>query len=241
MTEAADTNAAIWKSEAQVRHWLSTGAAREARRVPQWRLMGELLPLADDAVFTFADLGAGTGAAARALLDLYPHSSAVLGEYSPQMMAEGETAMAPYAGRYRYVTFDLNAGVWPEEMPEHLPAIVTSMCVHHVSDERKRDLFAEIASHLEPGGWYLNLDPVSSDDPEVTAAWARANDREDPDAAEKAQHQSPEEVARHENHVRYIAPLAPQLEMLVDAGLTAVELYWRQCDMVVFGGMRPRG
>ena len=33
------------------------------------RLLGGLLPFAPDAAFTFVDLGAGTGAAARVLLD----------------------------------------------------------------------------------------------------------------------------------------------------------------------------
>jgi hypothetical protein len=36
------------------------------------------------------------------------------------------------------------------------------MCVHHLPDERKHCLFAEIFDHLVPGGWYLNYDPVST-------------------------------------------------------------------------------
>ena len=238
MTAPEDTNAEIWMSESQVRHWVAGGGAREERRLPQWQLMGALLPFAADEPFTFADLGAGTGAASRALLDLYPKSSALLCEFSPQMAAEGHKAMAPFADRYRYVEMDLNSGEWPEEVPDSLPAVVTSLCVHHLPDERKGALFAEIHDHLAPGGWYLNYDPVRTDDAAVTAAWTRANDRSDPEAAEKAKHRTPSEQARYENHVRYISPLAPQLTALRAAGFEAVDVYWRQCDMVIFGGRR---
>ena len=62
--------------------------------------MAELLPFAVDEPFTFVDLGAGTGAAARTILDHYPAAHAVLADFSPQMMAQGEVELEPYAGRY---------------------------------------------------------------------------------------------------------------------------------------------
>ena len=49
----------------------------------------------------------------------------------------------------------------------------------------------------------------------------------------------PEEQQRYENHVRYILPLAPQLEYLQRAGFEAVDVYWKRLDNVVFGGRRP--
>ena len=69
--------------------------------------------------------------------------------------------MRPYSGRYRYVEFDMSVGAeWPAAIPVALDAVVTSMCVHHLPDERKQGLFAEIFDRLVPGGWYLNYDPV---------------------------------------------------------------------------------
>lgn len=237
-----DTNEAIWKSEEHVRRWVTTGGgSREHERSAQWKMMGQLLPFGADETFSFADLGAGTGGAARAILDLYPNSQAILGEYSPQMAAEGEKAMAPYAGRYRYVAFDLLSGSWPEAIPAGLPAVVTSQCVHHLPDERKAALFAEICTRLAPGGWYLNFDPVRSEDELVTAAWTRANDRRDPETAERAAHRDAGERASHENHVRHIAPLDRQLADLREAGFEAIDVYWKRCDMVIFGGRRPLG
>ena len=124
--------------------------------------MAALLPFSPQEAFTFLDLGAGTGAASRTILDLHPGSTAILADFSAEMMRAGEHEMEPYAGRYRYVEFDMAAGgTWPAAIPAAVDAVVTSMCVHHLPDERKQGLFTEIFDRLAPGGWYLNYDPVT--------------------------------------------------------------------------------
>lgn len=239
MSDSADANAAIWKSADIVSHWVSAAQDTERRRADQRQLMAELLPLADDEEFAFADLGAGTGAAARAILDRYPAAQAILADFSPQMMEEGERALAPYAGRYRYVEFDLARDEWPAEMPATLEAVISSLCVHHLPDARKRQLFGEILARLAPGGWYLNFDPVAAADPAVEEAWRRAGDRRDPSAAQRRANRTPEEQRRYENHVRHIIPLEPQVRFLRDAGFEAVDVYWKELDYVIYGGRRP--
>jgi SAM-dependent methyltransferase len=239
VAENADTNAEIWKSDRGVSYWVSTARDRESRRAEQRRLMAELLPFDVDEQFTFVDLGAGTGAAARAVLERYPRSTAVLAEYSPQMTEAGMADLASYSGRFSYVEFDLATGPWPSEIPDRLDAVITSMCVHHLPDARKQQLFGEVLDRLEPGGWFLNFDPVSADDPLVSAAWQRADDRLDPDAAAKRPNRTAEEQERYENHVRYISPLPRQLEFLRAAGFEAIDVYWKQLDYVIYGGRRP--
>lgn len=239
MIDSSDSNAAIWKSELGVSYWVSTAEDRERRRTEQRRLMADLLPFADDEQFTVVDLGAGTGAAARAVLDRYPGAQAILADYSPQMMEEGKRELADYSGRYAYVELDLGSGGWPAEIPGEVEAVISSLSVHHLPDERKQQLFAEILARLTPGGWYLNLDPVTAEDPVVEAAWQRANDRQDPAAAAKHAHRTPEEQLRYENHVRYMIPLATQLEFMRGAGFEAIDVYWKQLDHVIYGGRRP--
>src|ERR1019366_4331413 len=89
MPDSADTNEAIWKSDAAISHWVSTAEDRERRRADERRLMAELLPFDKDQQFTFIDLGAGTGAAARVVLDYFPGARAILADYSLQMMEQG--------------------------------------------------------------------------------------------------------------------------------------------------------
>ena len=234
-----DTNAEIWKSDRIIADWVATSEDRERSRTDQRRLMADLLPFGDNEAFTFVDLGAGTGAAARAILDRFHRASAILADYSPQMMQEGTRALAAYAGRYSYVEFDVGTGAWPTGIPPEVPAMVSSLCIHHLPHPRKQALFAEIFARLSPGGWFLDFDPVTATDPVVEAAWERAGGRQDPGATAHRTNRSAEEQHRYENHIRYILPLAPQLEYLQTAGFEAVDVYWKRLDHVIFGGRRP--
>src|ERR1700720_947385 len=117
MAEQPDTNAAIWKSEEVARSFAAMTQQREQERAEQFTLVARLLPFEREDAFTFLDLGAGTGAAARAVLAEYPRATAILADFSPQMMAEGEHHLAPYRGRYRYVEFDMLSSDWPSSVP----------------------------------------------------------------------------------------------------------------------------
>jgi tRNA (cmo5U34)-methyltransferase len=240
MPDTEDTNAAIWKSDIGVSYWKSRENDRVRRDAERRVLMAELLPFAPDEEFTFVDLGAGTGAATRTVLDHYSAAQAILADYSPQMMAQGAVELEPYAGRYRYVEFDLSAaGDWPAGLPRQADAVISSLSVHHLGDERKQSLFAEIHAQLVPGGWYLNYDPVKPQDPVVEEAWLRAGDRRDPEAHHRRHHMNDEEKFRHANHVRYMIPLEPQVGFLRGAGFEGVDVFWKELDFVIYGGRRP--
>jgi tRNA (cmo5U34)-methyltransferase len=239
MDKSTDTNASIWQSGEIVQNWVAEAQANERKRATQRQFMAVLLPFGAEDAFTFLDLGAGTGAASRVILDMYPRSTAILADFSAEMMRAGEQELEPFAGRYRYVEFDMTTGQWPPEIPAELDAIVTSMSVHHLTDERKQGLFAEIFGRLVPGGWYLNYDPVSAPDPAVEAAWERVNDHDDPETAAKRLHRTSEQQARWENHVRYIIPLDRQLEYLRLAGFGGIDVYWKRLENVIYGGYRP--
>ncbi len=240
MDHSHDTNQAIWHSGEAVQAWAAEAQVQERYRTGHRRFMAGLLPFGPQEAFTFVDLGAGTGAASRTILDLHPGSTAILADFSAEMMRAGEREMQPYSGRYRYVEFDMAAGgEWPAAIPAKVDAVVTSMCVHHLPDERKQELFTEIFDRLAPGGWYLNYDPVTAADPVVEATWRRVNDHDNPEAAAKRTHHTPLEQARWDNHVRYISPLGPQLEYLRSVGFDGVDVYLKQLENVIYGGRRP--
>ena len=239
MDDPDKVNAAIWRSEETVQAWAAEAGRRARVDAARRRFMADLLPFGEQDAFTFLDLGAGTGAASRAILDAYSRSTAILADFSPAMRGMGEQEMEPYTRRYRYVEFDMSTGDWPATIPAALDAVVTSLCVHHLPDERKQGLFTEIFGHLAPGGWYLNYDPVRTEDPVVNATWERVNDDRDPETAAKRRHRSPQEQALWENHIRYISPLPQQLEYLRSAGFQGIDVYWKQLDYVLYGGCRP--
>ncbi len=237
--QPGDENAAIWQSEEMLQAWRALADERLRRREHHFRLLAGLLPFGRDKNFSFLELGAGAGGATRVLLDTYTAATAVLADFSPQMMAEGERELADYAGRFSYVVFDMATSDWPVELGGPFDAAVTSLCIHHLTDARKAAIFAGIFERLVPGGWYFNYDPVRAPDPVVGARWQATNDRDDPEAAHKRHNRSAEEQARFENHVRHLAPLTPQLAALADAGFEGVDVYWRYLEDAIFGGRRP--
>ena len=239
MAEQADTNAAIWKSEDVARSFAAQAGQRERERAEQLTLMARLLPFGRGDSFTFLDLGAGTGAATRAVLAEYPSATAILADFSPQMMAEGDTQLAPYAGRYRYVEFDMHSSDWPKEIPVPLDAIVSALSIHHLPDARKQTIFAEIRRQLKPSGWYINFDPIRAPEAAIEATWERVNDRYDAQGPFKRTNRTPQEQARYENHVRYIIPLEPQLQWLRQAGFVDIDVFWKRLDWVIYGGRNP--
>jgi tRNA (cmo5U34)-methyltransferase len=155
------------------------------------------------------------------------------------MMAEGDKQLAAYVGRYRYVEFDMLSSEWPTEIPAALDAVISALSIHHLPDTRKQSIFREISGRLKPGGWYVNYDPVRAPNETIERTWERVNDRYDPDAQDKRTHRTELEHARWENHVRYMIPLAPQLEWLREAGFVDIDVYWKRLDWVIYGGRNP--
>jgi tRNA (cmo5U34)-methyltransferase len=239
MSQPQDTNAAIWQSEDIVTHWAAEAANRERHHVPHQRFMAELLPFDDDAEFTFLDLGAGAGALSRVILERYPRSRAILADFSDQMMGAGAQDLQPLADRYRYITFDMSTSKWPGEIPGAIDAIVSSLFMHHLPDERKQSLFAEIFERLVPGGWSLNYDPVTTEDPVVRETWQRLGELGNPEMTRRRMHPTHEEHARWENHIRYMIPLEQLLGYLRAAGFSGIDVYVKRLEWVVYGGCRP--
>ena len=234
-----DTNAEIWKSEEVARSFAAQSTQRERERGEQLEFVARLLPFGPDDAFTFVDLGAGTGAAARAVLKEYPRAVGLLAEYSEQMAAEGRKLLTEYEGRYRYVEFDMLEHAWSNVIPERVDAVVTALAIHHLPDARKRSLFEEIRGGLKPSGWFINFDPIRAPDDQLEAVWQRVNDRFEPNGPFRRANRTPQEQARWENHVRNMIPLAPQLEWLAEAGFVDIDVFWKRLDWVIYGGRSP--
>lgn len=229
----------VWHSEEFIQNWVDSAKRRAKDHEPQFRLMAEILPFDTRGAFTFLDLGAGTGAAARSILVTYPLSTAILADYSRPMMVEGEREMRAFAGRFRYVHFDMSMDGWPAEIPAQLDAVVTSMCIHHVPDRRKQSLFRQIFQHLTPGGWYLNYDAVTAADPVVLDTWSRVDTRNSPSGHDTRGPLTPLEKAGHADHVANLTALEPQIHFLRSAGFEGTDVYWKRLDAVIYGGRRP--
>jgi cyclopropane fatty-acyl-phospholipid synthase-like methyltransferase len=104
------------------------------------------------------------------------------------------------------VRHDLNDEI---DFGNRFDLIVSGFAIHHVGNDRKRSLFAELHRALDPSGLFANLEVVKSSTPrrhqEFLAAIGRtADDPED-----------------------QLAAIDEQLAWLSNAGFIEVECLWR--------------
>ena len=88
----------------------------------------------------------------------------MLVDFSEPMLAAAESRLAGRRGRWEIVEADLATPGWLRRAcraGERFDAIVSRLCIHHLPDERKRELYEEAFDLLEPGGLFLNWEHVA--------------------------------------------------------------------------------
>jgi tRNA (cmo5U34)-methyltransferase len=103
---------------------------------------------------TILDLGAGTGLLSEFVMQKIGSASLCLLDESPDMLAKAQQRLAQYKPR-----------VFIQTMTEPLPAetfhaVISSLAIHHLTDENKRDLFKRIHQSLTPGGVFINAEQI---------------------------------------------------------------------------------
>lgn len=185
-----------------------------AREIPH-RPLAETMLLATlpRRVERVLDLGTGDGRLIHLVRTAHPQVEAVgLDSSQPMLDRAGERLAADSATELRL--HDLH-----HPLPEigSFDAIVSGLAIHHLEDDRKRDLFAEANALLAPGGVFANLDLVSAATPELHERFRREIGRPEDDPADR------------------LADLGDQLDWLRAAGFADAECHfkWLQLTLVV--------
>lgn len=112
-----------------------------------------------------------------------------------------------------------------EALPDlgRFDAVVSSMVIHHLEDERKRSLIGEVFELLEPGGVFANFEHVASPTERLHAAFFAAI----------------EEPLECEDPSDRTVEVETQLRWLRDAGFDDVDCYWKWLEMALLIGVKP--
>jgi SAM-dependent methyltransferase len=208
----------------------------------QGELVRRLIIRGGRRVTRFLDLGAGGGAFAQLVMDAHPEATGVLVDFSEPMVAAAGGRLAPYAGRWDYVLADLSGAGWLEALPAgRYDAVVSALCIHHLPDERKRELYAQAHALLEPGGMFLNWEHVAAGglgegmleewmiDNLIAAERTRPDPRPD-DEVVRAYLDAADDDILADPHL--------QCDWLREAGFENVEVFFQVPEMAIFGGIR---
>lgn len=131
-----------WKDEEKVAEYTARVGRLAARRAGE----AELLEALDRPLTTIVDLGCGDGRLISLVLDAHPELASAIGlDNSPPML---ELARQQFAAdeRVTIVEHDLD-----RSLPDvaRVDAVVSGFAIHHLTHERKRTLFGEIAAALQ--------------------------------------------------------------------------------------------
>ena len=161
---------------------------------------------AEDAI-RIVDIGAGEGHLADVLLECFPRATLLALDGSESMRAEISARTAHVGDRIQVRAFELDTLDWWDIM-HGADLVVSSLCLHHLNDAKKRYLYKAIAERLTARGALLIADLV---EPPHAAGRRLAADSWDVSARAQADAAgAPEQFAafveRRWNHYRFPDP-----------------------------------
>jgi tRNA (cmo5U34)-methyltransferase len=199
--------------------WSDPGRVAEylSREIPHRSTAEEmLLEALPPEVGRFLDLGTGDGRVLALVRSRHPRAVAVGLDSSEPMLARA-------ARRFEgdpLVELRLHELGTPLVEPGPFDAIVSGLAIHHLEDERKRELFGEVHSLLAPGGVFANLDLVRSASPRLHERFRREIGRIEDDPSDR------------------LADLSQELGRLREAGFGEVECHFKWLELALLVAVR---
>jgi SAM-dependent methyltransferase len=239
------TPGAAWKRED-----LAIGFVEDRRKlIPMFEEQEELARLlvthGGRHIRRFCDLGAGDGGFADLVMNAHPDSTCVLVDFSKPMFAAAEKRLGDRRDRWELVDADLATSAWLEQLPreERFDAVVSRLCIHHLPDERKRELYKEAFDLLEPGGLFLNWDHVA-----IGGLAEGLFDKYFMERMIEAEQES--EKPRSEEELRCLYMDSHEEDILLDPetqcdwlraiGFEQAEVYFKAIELAIFAGVKPK-
>ena len=235
----------VWQDSKVAHNYLQGVRAAIPLASEQVEVMLRILRAREQPVRRVLDLGCGDGFLAAAVLEEWPEAFGVLADFSEPMLEAARERFAEQQDRVAIVHADYGDPNWAEALGDRTvyDAVVSGFSIHHQPDERKRALYAELFDLLAPGGFFVNVEHVSSPTP-----WLAEQFDEFLIDALFAYHSSigpttREEVARdlvkrEDKQANILAPVETQCEWLRQIGFEDVDCYLKVFELAVFGGRK---
>ena len=219
------------------------------RREEQLATLLCLLPFGRDDAFRIVDLGCGEGVLEYAALTAFPNATALALDGSASMREHASALLKPFGERVDVRHFELEADDWRGQL-DGADCVVSSLVVHHLTDEGKRGLFHEAHGRMNDGGALMLIDCVQPQRGEGVKLFADAYDgisrqqsveRTGDTALFDRFVEEKWNIFRHPEASEMLSPLSRQLGWLAEAGFEGVDCFWLNAGYAVFGGYKGGG
>jgi len=105
------------------------------------------------------DLGCGDGLFIQELLKSYSPEEVVLVDGSQEMLNAAKGRLKDHPN-IRYLQGSFQELLAKDPLPKDFDFIYSSLAIHHLSFEEKKDLYAYVFNHLSSGGYFVHYDVV---------------------------------------------------------------------------------
>jgi tRNA (cmo5U34)-methyltransferase len=238
-------------SEGDSEIFLDLGEIFVPGRAEQTEALLRLIPARTDEHFTIVELASGEGALAQAILERFHACHYIAYDGSEVMRQHMQQRLSQYSNRLEIRHFEWIELNWRTNLPSPLRWVVSSLSIHHLFDEEKRQLFRELAAHIEPNGALLVADIIKPATQQIADLFAQQYDdivrrqsllvRGDLSGYEQFQqlkwnyflydYNSPETTD-------HPSCLSDQLGWLHEAGFSVVDCFWMQAGHAIYGGYK---
>lgn len=194
--------------------WSDSGRVTEylSREIPHRHIAEEmLLEALPHRVERFLDLGTGNGRLLALIRNRHPEAEAIGLDSSAPML---DRARERFDGDS---LVDLRRHDLRNQLTDAGPAdaVVSGLAIHHLDDQRKRELFGEVHALLAPGGAFANLDLVRSASVRLHERFRREIGRTEDDPTDQ------------------LAGLAEQMAWLQEAGFAEVDCHFKWLELTL--------
>jgi tRNA (cmo5U34)-methyltransferase len=176
------------------------------------------------------DLGAGSGLLTIMVRERMPKAHLHLIDFSEPML---ELARRRFAGDGN-ITIQ-HADYLREALPPNLCAVVSSLSIHHLDDDGKREIFRKVHQVLKPNGVFINADQVAGSTPSLEARY-KAHWLDQVRKAGATEKQIADSLLRQRED--RCSPVEDQMRWMREAGFEDADCWYKEGRFAVMAGTR---
>jgi tRNA (cmo5U34)-methyltransferase len=194
-----------------------------------------LIPFESDRAIKVVDLGAGTGLFSKHVIDAFPNARFTLVDLAEKLLDVARQRFADKPAQFAYVCADYRE---LEPSPQ-VDVVISSLSIHHLTDEEKQDLFRRVFRLVRDGGVFLNVDQIRGESPAMEELY-RTRWLEYARSRGATEQQIAESLVRRRTYDRD-AFLGDQLKWLREAGFASADCIYKNWFVGVFLAVRTCG